>query len=442
MSNPLSAKVKFSSLMKFTLPTIIMMIFMSIYIMVDGIFVARFVNTDALSAVNITYPALSLVVALGIMIATGGSAIVAKQMGEGKDELARRNFSMFIYLAIIISVVLGALAVIFVDPLIRFLGANDAVYRYCHSYVMTLVWFIPAGMLQMLFQYFFVTAGKPVMGLVSVIAAGLANIVLDYIFIVPLGMGIAGAALATGIGYCIPSIIGICFFCTNRKGTLWLCKARFRLKTILLSCSNGASELVTNIAVAVTTYFFNITMMRTLGSDGVAAITIVLYTQMLLNAVFMGYASGVAPVFSYKFGSGERDEIKKTFRISVLFIGVTSILVVLFANLFDRQIVGVFADPGTPVFELASRGFAIFSVAYLFMGFNIFSSAMFTAFSNGLISALLSFLRTLGFTLVMILVLPLVWGVDGLWLSVPIAESLALIIAIICFRKYRTRYGY
>lgn len=442
MNNALARNFSFRSLLVFAFPTIIMMLFMSLYTMVDGVFVSRFVGTDALSAVNIVFPVISIVVAVGVMLATGGSAVIAKKMGEGKADEARENFSLIVLSGIIIGLVIEVLGLVFIHPMLRLLGANDAVYSLCYEYAFALLFFVPAGVLQMLFQTFFVTAGKPALGLIVTIIGGIANIVLDYVFIVPMQMGIMGAAVATGIGYSIPAVYGLLYFAINKKGTLYFTRPRFNGKVLLHTCSNGSSEMVTNLSTAVTTLLFNVLMMKYLGADGVAAITIVLYGQYLLTAVYLGYSIGVAPIFSYKHGRKDFGQIKLLFRNSAIFVLACSVLSFAAAFWYAGPIVKVFAPADNPVYTLAVHGFHLFAVSYLFTGTNIFASALFTAFSNGKVSAALSFLRTFVFIVAALLLLPIGIGVNGIWLAIPLAEFLGIAVSVVFLAKHRKTYGY
>lgn len=442
MSNVLSQRFGFRSIMRFTAPTIIMMIFMSLYTMVDGVFVSRFVGTDALSAVNIVYPILNVILAISIMLATGGSAIIARKMGQGKEAEARVNFSFLTLTGILIGVALLVLLLVFLKPIIRLLGATESLVPLCEAYAKPLILFTPFGVLQMLFQYFFVTAGRPMLGLFATVAGGLANMGLDYVFIVPLRFGIAGAALATGIGFCIPAVIGLLFFAGNRKGSLYFVRPKYDGRVLWESCTNGSSEMVTNLSMAITTFLFNIYMLRYLGEDGVAAITIILYTQFLLTAVYLGYSSGIASVFSFNYGAGNVKQLQKLFQVSVLAIGVSSLLIFFAAFGLADPLITIFAEPGTNVFLYAERGFFLFSFSYLFIGANIFSSSLFTALGNGRISALISFLRTFVFLVMGIMLLPYALEVDGIWLAVPFAELLTLVVSILCILHYKKQYHY
>lgn len=442
MSNHLSKSFSFLSLMRFTAPTIVMMIFMSLYTMVDGAFVSRFVGTSALSAVNIVYPVLSVVVAVGIMLATGGSAVIARKMGEDKPRAAKEDFTFIVITGIAIGAALAAVGFIFMHPILKMLGATEGIYAYCRDYMFVLLFFTPCSILQMLFQFFFVTVGKPHTGLAVTVTGGFANIILDYIFIVPLDMGVAGAALATGIGFSIPAVFGMVYFTFKRRGTLYFVKPRFDGAMLAETCLNGSSEMVTNLSMAVTTFMFNIAMIRLLGEDGVAAITIVLYAQYFLTAVYLGYSSGVAPIISYNYGSGNEHELKKLFKISMIFLLASSVAMFAAALLLGNGIVTIFAPAGSAVYQIARNGFALFAVSYLFIGANIFASSLFTALSNGKVSAIISFLRTFVFLIAAILLLPLALGVNGLWLAVPMAEFLTLIISALFVVKLRGFYRY
>lgn len=429
------------SLLKFAAPTMLMTVFMSFYTIVDGMFVSRFVNTDALSAVNIVYPLISIVTAVGIMLGTGGSAIISQKAGAGKPEEARQNFSFIFLSSLIIGIVISGASILFMNMIIYALGSNNAIFLYCHGYLFTLAFFFPLGMLQMLLQFMFVAAGKPKIGLILILTGGIANIALDYIFIAKLGMGVMGAALATGIGYSIVGIYGTCYFLFNRRGWLYLVKPKTDWRVLLNSCTNGSSEMVTNLSGAIVTYMFNLVMMHYIGQNGVAATTIVLYAEYMFISVNLGYSSGVAPLISYNYGSGNNDNLKKIFSTSKIFIGVLSVIVFGSSLLFGKSIVGMFTPSGS-VFDLAFHGFSISSIAFLFMGYNIFASSLFTAFSNGKVSAILSFMRSLVFLIVCLITLTRVFGVNGLWMSLPISEILSVCLSTLYIRRFRGIYKY
>lgn len=442
MDKNLGQDFKFFSLLKFVMPSIIMMVFMSMYTMVDGAFVSRFVSTDALSAVNIVYPLYSIVIAIAIMLATGGSAIIAKKLGEQNNKEAKENFTFIILVGIIIGIIVLIIGIFFIEPLIKMLGSNATTHDYCIDYGQTLLYFAPFAMLQMLFQYLFVTAGKPNLGLIVTILAGITNVVLDYVFIVKLGIGIKGAALATGIGLLIPAIFGVIYFTFNRKGILYFVKPSFDFKALLESCVNGSSEMVSNISVAVVTFLFNMVMLRFLGEDGVAAITILLYAQFVLNAIFFGFSMGVAPIISYNYGANNIDRQKRIFKYCMLFIISVSVIVYMLSLIGAPTLTKFFAHEGTTVYDIALEGFEIFNISFLFTGLNIFASTMFTAYSNGKVSAILSFLRTFVFIIGSLLILPYIIGVNGAWLATVIAELLSFFVSIYLIFRYKNTYNY
>ena len=437
MSHSLSKKFTFGSLLLFALPTTIMMVVMSLYTIVDGVFVSRFVSTNALSSVNIVYPVINIVLGISVMLSTGSNAIVAKKMGEGRPDSARETFTTIILLNIIIGLVFAVLGTLAAVPLSRMLGASDLLLKDCVTYLRWQLAFAPSLMLQIQFQMFFVTEGKPGIGLFLTLLAGIANAVLDYVLIVPMGMGIAGAAIATVTGYSIPALI----FAAARK-SLWFVRPRIVKKELGETCLNGSSEMVTNLSSGVITFLFNLLMMHFAGEDGVAAITIIQYSQFLLNALFMGFSQGVSPVISFNYGSQNHQQLRQVFKTSLIFTAASSLAVFLMAQLGGSLVVEIFARRGTPVYELARHGFMIFACSFLFSGFTIFASALFTALSDGRISAIISFVRTFGLIITSLLVLPFIIGMDGVWLAIPIAEFGGILLCLYFLRKYRTKYHY
>lgn len=441
MEHSFDKKTTFWSLIRYTFPTVVMMVFFSLYTIVDGIFISRFVGANALSSTNIVYPLVGLLLGISVMFATGGSAIVARLMGEKREEEAREVFTLIISTVAVVGIVLGILGVVFTIPLIKALGATPVLYEYCQTYASIMMWFAPIIMLKMFFDYFLVTAGKPTIGLISAVLGGVINMVLDYVFIVPMNMGIAGAALATCIGYTLPCIIGLSVF-LNKKNSLYFVKVKLRWRYIKESAFNGFSEMVTQISGAITTYLYNIVMLRYLGEDGVAAITIVLYVQFLLVAAHLGFTSGVAPHISYNYGKDNKEELKNIMKHSMVFIGILSLVSFGVSIAMSSTLVGIFTPRGEAVYDIALYGFQLFSIAFIFCGLNIFTSGMFTAFSNGKVSALVSVLRTLVFVVIGLVVLPTMLGVNGVWLVIPFAEITTGIIAVIYLRKGKKMYGY
>lgn len=439
--NPLAANFNAISLIKFALPSMVMMLFIGLYTVVDTVFVARFVDTNALSSLNIVCPVISIIVGLGTMLATGGSAIIAKKMGEGNVDEARSNFTLIIITGVIIGLVITGIGILLIDEIVWGLGASELLFPYCKDYLTVQLIFAVGNIMQVLYQNLFVTAGKPALGLILSVLAGVANIVFDYVFIVLFQLGISGAALGTGIGYMIPTIIGTLFFMTD-KSELRFHIPKLDILVLLKSCSNGASEMVSQISSAVTTFLFNAIMMKLLGEDGVAAITVIIYSQFLLTTLYIGFSMGVAPVISYNYGNGNTQQLKRVVRICLGVVTVISAVVFLFSFFEGENVAKIFAENNENVFEIAKTGFVVFSFSFLFSGSNIFTSAMFTALSNGKISAAISFLRTFGLITISLLILPRFLKVMGVWLAIPIAELITLIVAIFLIFGYRKRYNY
>ena len=442
MENKLAQNFNFFGLIKFAMPTMIMIFFVSLYVMVDGIFVSRFVNTNAFAAINIVYPIYSLLFAISAMLASGGSALVAKKMGERKNKRAKQYFSLIIISSAVIGLIFSLICLLFIKQILYLLGSNNLIYEYCYDYIVPILIFSPLCILQMLFHSFFIAAGKPKIGLIATLTGGITNIIFDYIFIVLMGMGIAGAAYGTIAGFIAQNVIGFFYFTFKRKGTLFFVKPNFNLLVVVKSCYNGIAEFIGNLSISVTTFLFNIEMMKYIGVDGVAAITIVLYAEFILTSVFYGYSSGVAPIFSYNYGSKNIYQLKNIFKISVIFVILSSVLIYLFSLTAAPYIIDIFAKENYNVFYIALKGFFIFAVSFLFTGTNIFSAAMFTSFSNGKVAAIIMVLRTLVFLSLAILLLPLILDVNGIWLAVPTAEFLSMAVSLFFFIKYRKIYKY
>lgn len=439
--NMLDQKWSAGSLLRFAFPTIFMMMFMGLYTMVDTVFVAQFVNTDALSAINIVCPVVHITVGMGTMIAAGGNAIVSRNMGAGEQQEAKENFTLLILTGAAVGFLIFLGGTVWVEEIVRALGASGLLVPYCKDYLTALLLFAPANVLQTLAANLFVTAGNPGLGFGLSLLAGAANIALDYIFIVPCGLGIRGAALGTGFGYLIPAVGGLIYF-ADRKGTLSFTRPKLKWAVIRESCFNGSSEMVSQLAAAVTTFLFNRTMMNLLGEDGVAAITIIIYSQFLLNTLYIGYAIGIAPIIGFNYGNGNEVRQKQVFSISIRFIAAASVLIFAASRFGGSYIVRLFADDTSEVYRIAADGFAMFSYSFLFCGLNQFASAMFTALSNGRVSAILSFLRTFGLLAGGIVLLPRVWGLAGVWLAAPVAEGVMFAVSVACLAAYRSRYAY
>jgi len=342
----------------------------------------------------------------------------------------------------VIGFIFALICLIFIKPIIYLLGSNDSIYEYCYDYIVPVLFFSPLCILQMIFHSFFVAAGKPKMGLISTVTGGTVNIIFDYIFIVVMGMGISGAAYGTVLGFISQAAIGTYYFTFKRKGTLYFVKPTSNILAVVKSCYNGVAELIGNLSVSITTFLFNIEMMKYIGVDGVAAITIVLYAEFILTAIFYGYSSGVAPIFSYNYGSKNIYQLKNIFKTSMTFVILFSVLVFVLSIPTAPYIIDIFAKENSGVFYIALKGFFIFAFSFFFTGTNVFSAAMFTAFSNGKTAAIIMFLRTFLFLSLAILLLPLVLGINGIWLAVPAAEFLSAIVSLFYFIKYKNIYNY
>ena len=436
MSQSISQKFTPISLLKFALQSMVMMMFMSCYTIVDGIFISRYLGSEALSAANIVYPVFNLLLAVGIMFATGGSAVVSKKLGEGKKEEAMEDFSFLTAVGVALSVLLMIATLLFHNQISLFLGSSERILDYCNAYLIYLVLFAPACMLQSLYQSFFVTAGKPRLGLVLTVIAGLANAFFDYFFLAVCGMEIEGAAIATGIGQMIPAVVGTVYFFFF-KGEF-----HFHGATLKQSCFNGSSEMVSNLANAIITYLFNIILMRIAGENGVAAITIILYAQFLFNSLYLGFSIGVAPVIGFQYGAKNRDQLKSLYKICNCFVIASSVVIAFFSWLLSDGIASIFVQDRGETYVMASEGLRIFALSFLFSGFNIFSSSLFTALSDGKTSAIISFGRTCVFIILSLMILPNILGLTGVWLAIPVAEFLAVFVSVYYQWTKRKKYGY
>ncbi len=440
--NVLSKDFTYWSLLRFALPTVVMLMFMSVYVMTDGVFVSNLVNEDALSAINIVYPVQSVIFAIGCMMGAGGSAVIAKKMGEGRYVEARENFTLVVMASMALGIVFIVSVLLFSEKVLALLGSTPKLHDYCVDYLLYWAYFTPFAILQVTFEYLFVAAGKPKLGLAAVVAGGVANIFLDYLFIGPLHMGIAGAAVATGIGYSIPSLVGLGYFFFGRKGTLFFVRPRLDMCALAKTMTNGSSTFIVHTSTAVVTYLYNLFMLRTIGEDGVAAITIVLYAHFLMTAVYSGFSSGIAPVFSYNYGEKNTARLKSLFKMALKTITVLSVCVTVLSMVFSGHVVGIFVRTSSPVFPLAHRGLLLYATGFVVLGYNAFSATMFAALSNGRVSAIISFLRTFGFLVVGIFLLPLGFGQDGVWLTLPFAEGLTFFVSLWLVLKYSKTYGY
>lgn len=442
MKIQLSEHFTYKKLLRFVLPSIVMMIFTSIYGVVDGLFVSNYVGKTAFAAVNLIMPFLMAISALGFMIGTGGSAIVAKTLGEGKKEQANEYFSMLVYLTLIGGIVLSALGILFSPLIARGLGADGALLTNCVLYARITLLSMPAFMLQNVFQSFFVTAEKPKLGLGVIVIAGVTNMVLDFLLVGVFQIGLAGAAFATVTSECIGGLFPILYFARKNSSLLKLGRTHFNGQIFLCACGNGSSELMTNLSSSIVNSLYNIQLMNLAGENGVAAFGTIMYVNFIFIAIFLGYSIGSAPLVSYHYGADNHDELKNLFQKSLRLIGIWGLMLFILAQLIARPLAAIFVGYDADLFSMTQNGFRIYCIAYLINGFNIYGSSFFTALNNGLISAAISFLRTLVFQLAAVLLLPLLLDINGIWSAVAVAELLTLGLTVTFFVRNRKKYHY
>lgn len=429
-ASPLGRHFTLKSLLRFAAPSIGMMIIISLYTVTDGIFIGRYAGSNALAASNIVYPAINLVLGLAIMLASGGSALVAKNLGEGEPEAARRRFTMLTIATAVFSGVLALLAFAAGDSLLFLLGSSAELLNDCRSYLYALLPFFPFAALMILFNAFFIADGRPSQGFIVSVLAGLTNAGLDYLFLAHLDFGVMGAGLATGLADVLAAAIGLIYF-QRYSRILHFARPRMEWSALRQAMYNGSSELVTQLSVGITTFLFNILTFRYAGADGVAAISVILYAEMLLTAVYMGFTNGVAPIFSYRFGARDFKELRRLVCLSLTIIAGGALLSFSLSHLLAEPLVSLFLPQGGHVYELTRQGFALFSFTFLLCGFNLFVSGFFTAISDGRTSALMSFARNLLGIVFFLLTLPRMFGLSGVWLAVPAADVTALLFGII-----------
>lgn len=442
MKIQLSDHFTYSRLIRFTIPSIIMMIFTSIYGVVDGIFVSNFAGKTAFAAINLIYPPMMVMGAFGFMLGTGGSALVAKTMGEGDRERANKIFSMLVYVAIALGLILTALGVVFIKPISVFLGAEGQMIDDCVTYGNILLPAITFFLLQSLFQSFFITAERPHLGLAVTVAAGVTNMVLDALFIAGFGWGLRGAALATGLGIAVGAVIPLLYFSLSRESILKLGRPYFEGKALLKSCTNGISEMMSEISMSVVTMLYNFQLMRIAGENGVAAYGSIMYINFIFISIFFGFSMGVEPVVSFHYGAENHDELKNLFRKCIRLMLVSGLAMTVLAELLAHTLAGIFVGYDVELMDMTEKGLRIYALAFVLSGINIYGSGFFTALNNGLISAVISFLRTLVFETLAVMLLPVIWGLDGVWLAIIVAEIAAVIITSVFFVKMRHRYHY
>lgn len=442
MNIKLSDSFSYKRLIQFTLPSVAMMVFTSIYGVVDGFFVSNYAGKTAFAAVNLIMPFLMLLGTVGFMFGTGGSALVAKYMGQGRAEKANRLFSLFVYFSAALGTAISVLAFIFIRPIAVALGADGAMLQNCVLYGRIIISAAPAFILQQEFQSFFVTAQKPTLGLIATVVSGVTNMVLDALFVGGFGWGIAGAAAATALSQLVGAVIPLCYFFRKNNSPLRLGKTGYNGKALLKAAANGSSELMSNVSMSLVNMLYNFQLMKYAGENGVASYGVLMYVNFVFIAVFIGYSIGMAPVVSFHFGAGNHGELRSLRCKSFVLIGSFSVAMLLLAELFGTPLARFFVGYDAELLQLTARGFQIFSFSFLFAGLSIFGSAFFTALNDGLTSALISFLRTLVFQVAAVLLLPLIFGINGIWFSVVAAELVACAVSLIFIAAKRKKYGY
>lgn len=442
MNIQLSDHFTYKKLLHFTLPSIFMMIFTSIYGVVDGFFVSNFVGKTPFAAVNFIMPFLMILGAAGFMFGTGGSALISKTMGEGDDQKAHSLFSLFIYVSILCGIIIAAAGFAFIRPVAVLLGAQDTMLEDCVIYGRIILLALPAFLLQYEFQSFFVTAGKPQLGLAVTVASGVTNMVLDALLVAVFSLGLPGAAAATAFSQIVGGIIPLFYFFRPSKSLLRLTKTRYDGRAIFKACTNGSSELMSNISMSLVSMLYNAQLIAYAGEDGVAAYGVLMYVNMIFLAAFIGYSVGTAPVIGYHYGAQNHRELKSLLKKSLTIIAVLSVAMLAAAEILARPLATLYVGYDPELLSLTLRGFVIFSFSFLFAGIAIYGSSFFTALNNGLVSALISFLRTMVFQIAAVLIFPLIWGIDGIWGSIVIAELMAALVTILFVLAMRKKYHY
>lgn len=437
----LSEHFTYKKLLKFVAPSIIMMTFLSVYSVVDGLFVSNFVGSDAVAAINYIFPVFMVFGSIGFMLGAGGSALVSKTLGEGDKEKANEYFSMLVYVTAGIGVVIALAGQFAVPEIAKLFGAEGVIYDYCVLYGRVLLSAQPFFILQNIFQSFFVTAEKPRLGLIVTAVAGGINIILDAVFVAGFKWGLAGAAAATVAGQVFGGVFPLIYFLRRNNSLLKLGKTRIHFKELLKSCTNGSSEFLSNVSSAVVIILYNYQVSKLVGDDGVAAYGAIGYVMMIFFSIFMGYAVGCAPLIAFNFGAKNNEELRNLFKKSLIIMAVSGLLMTGLSEALASPIIMLFGFDGE-LFEMTLRGFRIYSVAFMITGFSVFGSSLFTALNNGLVSAVISFLRTLVFQIAAVMVCPIFMGLDGVWSATCFAEVLALAVTVICIFICRKKYYY
>lgn len=442
MKIKLSDHFTYSKLLRFVFPSIIMMVFTSIYGVVDGLFVSNFAGKTAFASINLVMPFVMILGGIGFMIGTGGTALVSKVLGEGKKEKANEIFTMMIIFTLLLGALLSVIGVISMPWVAKFLGATEEMMADCVLYGRIVTGFTVAFMLQNVFQSFLIAAEKPKLGLLATVLAGIANMALDAIFIIVFKWGVAGAAIATGLSQCVGGIFPLIYFLRKNSSLLRLTKTKLEIKPILNACGNGSSELMSNISSSVVSMICNFQLMKYVGEDGVSAYGVLMYVQFIFVAIYIGYAIGCAPITGYHFGARNHNELKNMLRKSSFLSAVSGVVLTILAIALSSPLAKLFVGYDKELYELTRHAFRLFAYSFLLAGFNIFTSSFFTALNNGAVSAAISFMRTLIFQTSSVLILPIFLGVDGIWWAITVAEFFAFILSLIFLFAKRKKYNY
>ena len=442
MKIKLSDHFTYSKLLRFVFPSIIMMVFTSIYGVVDGLFVSNFAGKTAFALINLVMPFVMILGGIGFMIGTGGTALVSKVLGEGKKEKANEIFTMMIIFTLLLGALLSVIGVISMPWVAKFLGATEEMMADCVLYGRIVTGFTVAFMLQNVFQSFLISAEKPKLGLLATVLAGIANMALDAIFIIVFKWGVAGAAIATGLSQCVGGIFPLIYFLRKISSLLRLTKTKLEIKPILNACGNGSSELMSNISSSVVSMIYNFQLMKYVGEDGVSAYGVLMYVQFIFVAIYIGYSIGCAPITGYHFGARNHNELKNMLRKSSFLSAVSGVVLTILAILLSSPLAKLFVGYDKELYELTRHAFRLFAYSFLLAGFNIFTSSFFTALNNGAVSAAISFMRTLIFQTSSVLILPIFLGVDGIWWAITVAEFFAFILSLIFLFAKRKKYNY
>ena len=442
MKIKLSDHFTYSKLLRFVFPSIIMMVFTSIYGVVDGLFVSNFAGKTAFASINLVMPFVMILGGIGFMIGTGGTALVSKVLGEGKKEKANEIFTMMIIFTLLLGALLSVIGVISMPWVAKFLGATEEMMADCVLYGRIVTGFTVAFMLQNVFQSFLIAAEKPKLGLLATVLAGIANMALDAIFIIVFKWRVAGAAIATGLSQCVGGIFPLIYFSRKNSSLLRLTKTKLEIKPILNACGNGSSELMSNISSSVVSMIYNFQLMKYVGEDGVSAYGVLMYVQFIFVAIYIGYAIGCAPITGYHFGARNHNELKNMLRKSSFLSAVSGVVLTILAIALSSPLAKIFVGYDEELYELTRHAFRLFAYSFLLAGFNIFTSSFFTALNNGAVSAAISFMRTLIFQTSSVLILPIFLGVDGIWWAITVAEFFAFILSLIFLFAKRKKYNY